>query len=117
MRKLPGARDAEYSQLNERPPNNSGIGGFALVSEFCFSFLLRVRKDWGPSAEVAIGGSPRTYPLKYLFSSNVHQSAVELSDLADDALYLALVVAFDLASCSDCQVQRELDPSHISPSR
>jgi hypothetical protein len=43
MRKLPGARDTEYSQLNERPPNNSGISGFALVSEFRLSFLFCVR--------------------------------------------------------------------------
>src|SRR4051794_34431019 len=57
-----------------------------------------------------------TYPLKYLFSPNIHQSTVELLDLAHDALYLALVVAFNLASCSNCQVQRQLDSSHTSPS-
>ena len=56
MRKLPGARDAEYSQLDERPPNNSGVGGFALVSEFCFSFLLRVRRTGAQEQKLPLGG-------------------------------------------------------------
>jgi hypothetical protein len=42
MAQLPRARDTEYSELDERPPYNLAIRGFALVSEFCFSFLRHV---------------------------------------------------------------------------
>jgi hypothetical protein len=99
MRELPCARDTEYRELDERPAHNSGIGSFALVSELCFSLLLRVRQTCAQRRGMGSGLS--TYPLKHLFSSDVHQSPVQLLDLAHDALHLVLVIALDLARCAN----------------
>ncbi len=40
MRKLPGAGDAQDSELNQGPAHDARVCRFGLVSELCFSFLL-----------------------------------------------------------------------------
>ena len=39
MRQLPRTGDAENSELDERPADNTGVCGFGLIAEFGLAFL------------------------------------------------------------------------------
>ena len=55
MRQLPRACHAQYAQLDQRPAHDLRVGGFALVTEFSFSFLFAA--DWYVSnASVSLRG-------------------------------------------------------------
>ncbi len=108
VRQLPGAGDAEDAQLNQRPPDDFGVGGLTLVSEFRLTFLKR---------KLSVGvvlwyGLYPTYPLKDLFPPDVGQPPVQLLDLGHDAVDLGLVLALDLARLADGHVDGQLDPAH-----
>lgn len=41
MGQLPSTRSSQNHQLDQHPPNDTGVCSLGLVSEFSFSFLLR----------------------------------------------------------------------------
>lgn len=39
MSELPGTCDAQHYDLDQGPADDTGVGGFGLITEFGFSFL------------------------------------------------------------------------------
>jgi hypothetical protein len=68
MRQLPRARHTKHTQLDQRPPDDSGVHGFGLIAEFGFS-LLRIRQHDTQTLRLVKGGV--SYSLEYLFPPDI----------------------------------------------
>jgi len=94
MRQLPSAGDSKNSELDKHPSDDTGVGGFGLVSELGLTFTL-----------------------EDLLPANILQASVQVLDARRNVLELVLVGAFDLAALADGKVKCKADAAVVRVKR